>query len=137
MLAFTHCMRTHGVRNFPDPSSDGKLPHFSAQQLGLSDSQLHADEGPCVHLLPNGGAPTQAEQQQLQSQALEFARCMRSHGMPNWPDPTTDRPGHWGFFNLPADRIDLGSPQVRAKVRECDSLVHLPEAPPGAQINHM
>lgn len=134
-LAFTHCMRTHGVPNFPDPASDGKVPPVSAGALGLSDEQLHADEAPCVHLLPGGSGETPAQVQQERNQALGFARCMRSHGMPNWPDPTEDRNGSGRLaFNLPAAGIDLSSPQVKARIQECTSLLHLSDAPPGAQL---
>jgi hypothetical protein len=37
----------------------------------------------------SGGASTQAQLQQAQQAAVRFARCMRSHGVPNLPDPTS------------------------------------------------
>ncbi|HJY68911.1 MAG TPA: hypothetical protein VJ254_19475, partial [Streptosporangiaceae bacterium] len=52
LLPFARCMRSHGVPNFPDPSSNGKFP--TAQQLGVSSSQYQAAEGSCQSLLPSG-----------------------------------------------------------------------------------
>lgn len=98
LLAFAQCMRSHGVPTFPDPSSDLKFP--SAQQLGVSGSRYQAAEGACQHLLPNGGrGPNQAEEQQQLSGMREISRCMRSHGVPNWPDPSVDSQGR-PFYNL-------------------------------------
>ena len=37
----------------------------------------------------SGDPPTQAQIQQEQQDAVRFADCMRSHGVPTFPDPTT------------------------------------------------
>src|ERR1700722_13524182 len=61
LLAFVRCVRSHGVANYPDPTSSGKLPTATPQQLGVSSSQDRAAENACQHLLPNGdGGPSQA-----------------------------------------------------------------------------
>jgi hypothetical protein len=79
---------------FPDPNSSGELPKNQLEHLGVSDSQLQAAENPCPHLLPNDGSGmTQAQLQQLSGDMAKFARCMRSHGVSNWPDPTVDSSG--------------------------------------------
>ena len=124
-LAYSRCLRSHGVPKFPDPNSSGVLPKETPQQLGVSSSQLQTAQTACRSLLPNGGSgPTPAALQQSWSDFLKFARCMRSHGVSNWPDPTRypphpDRP----YFNLPAG-IDLNSPQVSTKIHECLPLLH-------------
>jgi hypothetical protein len=38
---------------------------------------------------PAGGAPTQTQLERAQQAAVRFARCMRAHGVPNLPDPTS------------------------------------------------
>jgi hypothetical protein len=136
-VAYSGCMRSHGVPNFPDPSSTGGIPKETAQQLGVSSSQLQAAQNPCQHLLPNTGNidDNPAALHQWWSQMLHFARCMHSHGVPNWPDPSPYpqdlvRP----TFNLHAADIGfhlgaqpgniVNSPQIEAKVRQCDSVVH-------------
>jgi hypothetical protein len=124
-LAFSRCVRSHGVPNFPDPSSNGQIPKKTPQQLGVSSSQFQAAQSACASLLPNGGQTTQAALQQSWSDMANFARCMRSHGVPNWPDPTRypqhpERP----YFNLPATGIDPNAPQVTAKIHTCLYLLH-------------
>jgi hypothetical protein len=131
-------MRSHGVPNFPDPPGSGEVPKETAQQLGVSSSQLQAAQNTCQHLLPNTGNidDNPAALHQWWSQMLHFARCMHSHGVPNWPDPSAYpqdplRP----TFNLHAAGIGfhlgaqpgniVNSPQIEGKVRQCESVVHL------------
>jgi hypothetical protein len=93
LLAFVRCVRSHGVVNYPDPTSSGKLPTATPQQLGVNSSQDRAAQNACQHLLPNGnGGPSQDQVQQYRNSLLPYARCMRSHGVPNFPDP--DSRGH-------------------------------------------
>src|SRR6185312_9666674 len=89
-LAFSHCVRARGVPNYPDPGSSGGIVKETAQQLGVSNSQLQAALNACQHLLPNTGNvdDNPAALHQWWSQMLDFARCMHSHGVPNWPDPS-------------------------------------------------
>jgi hypothetical protein len=116
-VAFSHCMRSHGLPNYPDPNSNGTLPKTSAQLLGVSSSAYSTAESACQHLLPStGGSLTASSLQQcylagvcpqsLVQQALsagrEFAQCMRSHGVPYWPDPSLDAEGRPLFsINVP------------------------------------
>jgi hypothetical protein len=90
-------MRSNGVPRYPDPNSSNEtpsgLPKVSLQQLGVSGPQFEAAKTACAHLLPNGGrGPSQSATQQTLSKMVEFARCMRSHGVTNWPDPVASTP---------------------------------------------
>jgi hypothetical protein len=125
-LAYSSCMRRHGVQRFPDPDSSGVIPKVSLQQLGVSSLRFQAAQAACRRLLPTNqaGPPTQSALRQAWSNTVKFARCMRSHGVSNWPDPTADsthpdRPN----FNLPVG-IDLNSPQMTTKIRKCEPLLH-------------
>jgi hypothetical protein len=42
----------------------------------------------------SGGSPTATAKGSTESQLLAFSRCMRTHGMPDWPDPVTDADGN-------------------------------------------
>lgn len=129
LLAFSHCMRSHGVSNFPDAVGADKFP--GAQQLKVSDTQYQAALNNCRHLLPNSGnSPDQAQLQQQQAGLLPFSRCMRSHGIPNWPDPTisTNSRGNTGVvFNVLGrqglDRGGIDSPRVLAAEHQCKQLL--------------
>jgi hypothetical protein len=116
LLAYAHCMGSHGEPNFPDPNSSGQLPKNQIAALGPSTPRFLAAQTACRHMLPNGGSgPTQAQVQQLSAQALKFAQCMRSHGVTTFPDPDST-----GRIPDPATfRIDQGSPQFQAANQAC------------------
>jgi hypothetical protein len=134
-VGFSHCLRSHGVPNYPDPTSGGALPKTSPQHLGVSSSRFQAAQQACQHLLPNTESIQQQTQQcmltgdcpqalvrQILTAELRFARCMRSHGVPNWPDPTIDSEGR-PVFNVSAHGIDPHhSPQINTKIGECERL---------------
>jgi hypothetical protein len=110
-LAFSRCMRSHGVPNFPDPSPQGDFPSF---HTGVSKQTSVAANDDCKHLLPNrGGTGTPQERRQKFAFALEVARCLRAHGYPNFPDPTAS-----GQHIPPG--IDLQSPQFQATETACE-----------------
>lgn len=92
-LAFARCVRSHGVPNWPDPENNGTFnkSKLTPQQLGASSSQIHAAGNTCHHLFPGiGNGMTPAQFQQMKAQALRFSRCIRAHGVPNYPDPGSD-----------------------------------------------
>ncbi len=128
-------MRSHGVPNFPDPPSNGQVPKTSAQLLGVSSSELQAAQTACQHLYPNGsggvlnkGSIGQCEETGDCPQALvqsamtalrAYARCVRSHGLPTWPDPTIDSEGRPGFNLLHVQGFDPNSSQTSNTMQEC------------------
>jgi hypothetical protein len=133
-------MRSHGVPKFPDPSSTnempGGLPKVSPGELGVSSAQFQAAETACRQLLPDGDQPTQSASQRTLNRLLNFARCMRSHGVANWPDPipvSAQAP-----LGAPPYTFDLNglqgldarsfSPQITTVMNECFRLTHLTDA---------
>jgi hypothetical protein len=127
LVAFSRCMRSHAVPNFPDPQASGGTKFPSAQQLRVSSSQYQAAENDCQHLLPAGSNDEfpPAEVQQLLIGMREFSQCVRSHGEPNWPDPTTDSEGR-PVFDLGAagiTRSDFHSSQLQTKLAGCQHLL--------------
>lgn len=117
-VAYAGCMRSKGVPNWPDPNSSGVFDKskLSLQQLGISSSRLQAAQRACSHLLPNGGSgPNAAQVEQIKAQGLEFSQCVRSHGVPNFPDPGSD-----GRIPDPASvGVDQGSPKFEAANQSC------------------
>ena len=106
VVAYSQCMRANGVPKYPDPASGGGLPKGNAAAFDVSNSTYQAAEHTCQHLLPTSGSFDQLSHQCIQAgdcppalvqQMLtadrKFAQCMRSHGVPNWPDPTLDASG--------------------------------------------
>jgi len=123
LVAYTQCMRSHGVPDYPGPTSSGQLPKItSGQQVGISDSRLNAAQGACQDLWPYQ-ALTQAQQRQQLTDDLKFAQCMRSHGVPDFPDPTSSD-GHVEFvISVSRDGFDPHSPQILAKAHECQHVL--------------
>jgi hypothetical protein len=121
-------MRSSGVPDFPDPqpgASRAKI--LSAQQLGVSSSQLSAAENTCQHLLPVGANDQfpPAEVPLLLIGMREFSQCVRSHGEPNWPDPILDSKGR-PVFDLGAHGItrgDFHSPRLQTEIAGCQHLL--------------
>lgn len=125
-LAFSRCMRAHGVPRFPDPGPDGTIAKPALEQTGAGAVATGRAVTACHSLLPNGGeAPTAAGLQQSWTDFRAFARCMRGHGVAGWPDPTRypqhpERP----TFDLQAAGIDPASPRIRADADACLPLLH-------------
>jgi hypothetical protein len=104
-------MRTHGVPDFPDPSSSGGGGTQIQQSSGNGGSSVtvgghQLDVGApafqtamqdCQKLQPHGPPISGAQLAKLQKGALKMAECMRSHGVSNFPDPqVTSGPGGHG-----------------------------------------
>lgn len=85
-------MRSHGVPKSPDPGSD---PGNEKQAVlgalrGLSNSRAEAAQTACLYVQPHrGGQMSPAQRAQHLADLLAFARCMRTHGIANFPDPTS------------------------------------------------
>ncbi|HET6172232.1 MAG TPA: hypothetical protein VFD90_06495 [Gaiellales bacterium] len=117
-VAFARCMRSKGVPDWPDPNSSGGFDKskLTTQRLGASNSRVQAAQSACNHLLPNGGSgPNAAQVQQMRAHGLRFSHCVRSHGVPNFPDPGSD-----GRIPDPASvGINQGSPKFEAANQAC------------------
>jgi hypothetical protein len=110
--AYSKCMRSHGVGNFPDPDSNNIL---KTQGIDRNSPTFQAAARACKSLAPTPAPP--AMQAQLQAQMLAFAKCMRSHGVPAFPDPQVEH----GVPQIPAGQIDPNSPIVKAAMVACRS----------------
>jgi len=55
----------------------------------------------------------------------EFSQCMRSHGVPDWPDPSTDSDGQpvFDISSRGITRSVVRSPQVQNTMTECHHLL--------------
>jgi hypothetical protein len=84
-LKFANCMRSHGVPNFPDP---GKPVGGPGSGINTQAPAVQSAEQKCDKLTHNPepkGSPASESQRRA---ALANAQCMRTHGVPNFPDPT-------------------------------------------------
>jgi hypothetical protein len=120
-LAYSRCVRAHGVPNFPDPDSSGQLSKEAVigALRGVSDSRARAATGACESLNPAGQEnPTLTAQEQ--QDYLRAAACMRSHGITSFPDPTF--PGGHLNLQIPSS-IDTTSRQFGQAAQTCTRLI--------------
>jgi hypothetical protein len=123
-VAYTTCMRSHGVPNFPEPDSQGNYSNGAIQAVGTGDAERNAFST-CRSLLPNEGTglsvtELQTIMEQNLQHALKAALCMREHGVPGFPEPTPATSGsgvNWPM-DLPAG-IDQNSPPYTKAFRKC------------------
>jgi hypothetical protein len=115
--AFSACMRSHGVPGFPDPGADGTIHVPSTIDDG--SPIVRAAYRACRNLAPSESSLTGQGDVMRQDQLLAFAKCMRSHGVPAFPDPQVVN-GHINM-HLTAGQIDPRSPVVTAAIAACRS----------------
>jgi hypothetical protein len=121
LVAFSGCMRSHGVTNFPDPQRfPGGNVKLALHQVGANNPHFKAAMSACSHLLPNGGGQSEQTAQQARTRLadeLSFARCMRSRGVARFPDPTAQ--GDLSVERVQAQGIDVHAPAVLRVVQAC------------------
>lgn len=132
-LAYSRCMRSHGLANFPDPKqAAGGGIQISGSQSGMNPQSpaFKSAQQSCRHLLPNGGQPTHTAQQQQLARMLHTSQCMRAHGITGFPDPTpsppSNRAGHSaimsnnGVWLAIPDSIDVHSATFEQAATACN-----------------
>jgi hypothetical protein len=134
-VAYSRCVRAHGVPDFPDPDGSGQISKeaviSAAQQV--SASRFQAATAACQNLNPYQAAGTLSHPLTAQEQQdyLRAAACTRSHGITNFPDPTFSS-GRVNV-NIPSS-IDTTSRQFTQAAQTCTKLIPagLPYSRPGS-----
>jgi hypothetical protein len=117
-------MHSHGVPNFPEPQISQKGSEVRVRMavpagVGGNPKFKSADQV-CRKLLPGGGPGNQPVVSPAeQAQYLKAAACIRSHGVPNLPDPTFSG----GGVHLAHQGLNESSPAFKAAVHACESLI--------------
>jgi hypothetical protein len=132
-LAFSACMRAHGVSNFPDPISSGgaiRLSIGSSSGVNPQSPAFQSAQRSCRHLLPGGGTGPGSPSPQAMARMLHVSQCMRAHGISGFPDPTTTAPSNPSDYSVVTGRdgvwltipksIDPRSPAFRAAAAACN-----------------
>jgi hypothetical protein len=119
LLAFSRCMRSDGVPSFPDPQQfAGGNVKLTIHGYGNQSPRFQAALQSCGHLLPDRGSQQTAQQTRAQlADELSFAKCMRSHGVSKFPDPTAQ--GGLSVEMVEAQGIDVHSAAVLRVVQTC------------------
>ncbi len=122
---YAECLRSNGLPDFPDPSSNGTFHITSSSGAVPGSPQFQAAQKACRKFTPNGGAPpSPAQQAKVLAQSLQYAECMRSHGITDFPDPQSSN-GRVGFSITASPGSDLNpnNPQFQAAQNSCEKLL--------------
>lgn len=140
-LKYSQCMRANGVSNFPDPGSGsgggiaiqgsstaGGGRSLTVNGVPVSAPAFQAAQQKCRKDLPQGPPVTASQVNKLRAGALATARCMRAHGVTNFPDPVVSAgPGGHGIQvrvgGAPGSGINPTSPAYRSAQQACGNLL--------------
>ena len=131
-VAYARCMRSHAVSDFPDPTaSPGGGVAFQinggpGSDLDHNNPTFQAADQACRSLLPGGEQAPPLSAQKIAAE-VKWARCMRSHGLPSFPDPNAQ-----GAFD--SSRFNDSSPAFQTASTACESLE--PTGPMSAVPGH-
>ena len=126
-LQFARCMRANSVPNFPDPPGNGSYGVKSlAQQsngrtmsingVPVSAPAFRIAMAKCSQYLPEPPAPTTFQLAKVRALMVKWAKCIRSHGLPHFGDPTITSDGR----RIMHGQFNIGSPAYYAARQGCD-----------------
>jgi hypothetical protein len=118
-LKYANCMRSHGVPNFPDPSAGGGFAITPSSGLNAQSPTFAKAAGICAKDFPGSGRAPQIPAK-ARARLLAMARCMRAHGVPNFPDPTFETGGGGALKIGSARQLDPQSPAFQTAARICN-----------------
>jgi hypothetical protein len=141
---FSACMRHHGVSNFPDPkvksSAGGTSVAIGINPAISGQPAFKSAQKACQHIIgssPGTGPGDSPAQRQAKTRAMiAFARCLRDHGFPNFPDP--DATGQLSEEMIRRSGINFQTPALLTAGRSCASVTHglITPAQVAEAINH-
>ena len=128
-VAFSRCIRSHGVANFNDPKVKGQTVRLGSPAVLQSpafQSAMHS----CQRLLPKGPPSSEPPSPRAQIRMLEVSDCMRKHGISGFPDPSTSPSsnsaangeimGSGGYYLVIPASIDMNSPAFQRAAAACN-----------------
>lgn len=124
-LAFSRCMRAHGVPSFPDPgmpAGPGESTFLGIAIPATIDMQSPAAQAAftgCRHVIaamvsPQGKPPITGARK---AAMIAHAQCMRTHGVPAYQDPTFPPGGGIETFDGPG--VNPQSPAYQQAEADC------------------
>ncbi|HEX4680443.1 MAG TPA: hypothetical protein VH210_14685 [Gaiellaceae bacterium] len=102
LRSFAGCVRAHGLPSFPDPVlSRSGVPQFPENAPSVTGGALTACREVAARIPPQYTETAPVSASDFQKLRV-LARCVRAHGVPDWPDPNS-----LGQFPIPS-RIETG-----------------------------
>ena len=128
-LAFAECMRDEGI-DMPDPETASGPGGGGGFAIGTADGdpdEFDAALEACEHFLEQAAGERREIDPEMQDRMLEFASCMREHGIP-MPDPNTDgvmriQRDSSGTATSGDDTFDPSSPEFQEAQEACEPIL--------------
>jgi hypothetical protein len=127
-FAYSRCIRSHGVADFPDPKvtttpGGGSVRIAMAMPSSIGNSPaFKTAEKACQGILPAPGNAHQDSGGPSKSILLAFAQCLRSHGISGFPDPNAQ--GQLPAQTITAAGVDVHTPKFAAAGTACVGVTH-------------
>ena len=120
-----HMTHPGSLKTGPAGLVDGGLALLLAACGGSANSGVASLGNGKTTTTAKSSAPagTGASKQAGYSEMLEYSQCMRSHGVPGFPDQSNSTNGEYGFRITPSEDIDQGSRQFQAAQQACRKLL--------------
>jgi hypothetical protein len=134
-LAYSQCMRAHGITSYPDPNPSGGIAISGNSGINVNSSQYQAASKACQSKL--GGQQSDAQQIADYPAELKYAHCMQSRGV-DVPDPaapgtngsdtqSNSSPGSSGASS--GNGVNPNSPQYIAANKACQHYLPTGQGP--------
>lgn len=117
-LSFSECMRSHGVTNFPDPSTEGGIQLPAG--MNPAAPSFRAAQRACFHLMPGGGPARHPLSKQQIAAMVKTSECMRQHGVTGFPDPYSSPSGPPNLNPANYSSVEYGGGEVLAIPKSID-----------------
>jgi hypothetical protein len=128
-LKYARCMREHGI-DMPDPTFEGggATLQRGPDPEDFPREKLREAEQACEKYLEAIEPPelSEEEQQEFKEAALANARCMREHGIENFPDPTFGENGEALIRLGQESGIDEDDPNFQEAQKACEDTLPKP-----------
>ena len=116
-LELANCMRAHGVPDFPDPGASGGVQAAAAPSSDQAPA-FRAAAKACRRFGGGVGGPPHPIPAAQRRKLIAFSQCMRTHGVPGFPDPTF--PASGGALISPRQaNFNPASPAVHRASGQC------------------
>jgi hypothetical protein len=121
-VAAAKCIRAQGI-NIPDPTATrGSVLRMLSVLAGYPKVKVQSAEQACMaeirQAFPNATSLTPAQRTQRLREAEVLAQCMRSHGVPSFPDPSAYAGNLLGYYKA-ISSVEANSPAYKAALPTC------------------
>lgn len=127
--SYSECMRANGVADFPEPNADG---HIVYGGISVPKDVWVTAVDTCKELEPSGWSSEAQRTPEQQDAALKFAQCVRTNGVPDFPDPATPRDPLIDTSKMRGDVSARDIPELQPAVEACHEFFAAALPPLGA-----